>query len=202
MYYTPLEDTVLIGFHALQETEGWSALGINGNGGMKGATFIVVRQDDDGTWIAEDRFAMDYTMPTLDERQDVKLLFAEQEDGQTAWGVVVPQSSCDSDGNDYDIVDRYTSMLWAVGSSHAFGYHIQRGQFQANLMHAPEEPANTDGLASIELRMPDVDVVLGEGGEDPTNTYICSFFDLHEIAASEGFSANDVSSHYPFYLFF
>lgn len=98
-YYTPLNDTVLLGFHALQNTEGWTALGINGNGGMKGANFIVVRQDDSGDFIAEDRYAMDYTMPTLDEQQDVKLLFAEQENGQTAWGVAVPMRTCDKDGN-------------------------------------------------------------------------------------------------------
>ena len=99
LYYTPLEDTVLLGFHALDDTDGWTALGINGNGGMKGATFIVVRQESDGTWIAEDRHAEDYEMPSLDEQQDVRLLFAEQENGQTAWGVAVPKNSCDLDGN-------------------------------------------------------------------------------------------------------
>lgn len=36
LYYTPLNDTVLLGFHALHGTDGWTALGINGNGGMKG----------------------------------------------------------------------------------------------------------------------------------------------------------------------
>ena len=152
MYYTPLEDTVLIGFHAHEDTEGWTALGINGNGGMKGATFIVVRRDDDGTWIAEDRFAEDYAMPALDERQDVKLLFAEQESGQTAWGVAIPMSSCDADGNDYDILDKNQAMLWAVGNDHSFGYHAKRGQYAANLLQAPNERVNTGSL-NYDLRL-------------------------------------------------
>lgn len=193
LYYTPLEESVLLGFHALEDTEGWSALGINGNGGMKGATFIVVRQESDGTWLAEDRYAEDYEMPSLDEQQDVRLLFAEQENGQTAWGVAIPKNSCDLDGNDYEILDRLTNLLWAVGSDHIFGYHAQRGQFQANLLQAPEEPASTVGLSSVELRMPNVTVVMGEGAADPdpTNPYICTYFDLEEIAANEGFSAED-----------
>jgi hypothetical protein len=188
-----MEDAVLVGFHALEDTDGWTALAINGNGGMKGATFIVVRQDDEGIWMAEDRYAMDYVMPTLDEQQDVKLLFAEQENGQTAWGVAIPKNSCDLDGNDYEILDRLTSMLWAIGSDHEFGYHVQRGQFLANLLQAPYEPVDTSDLPSVELLMPNVTVVMGDGGYDETNPYICTYFDLIEVGASEGFSAEDVS---------
>ena len=33
MYYTPLEDLVMIGLHASKDVFGWSALGIAGNGG-------------------------------------------------------------------------------------------------------------------------------------------------------------------------
>eukprot|EP00804_Cyclotella_cryptica_P014627 CCRYP_012662-RA/>CCRYP_012662-RA protein AED:0.27 eAED:0.27 QI:175/1/1/1/1/1/2/513/710 len=188
MYYTPLEDTVLIGFHALNNTEGWTSLGINGNGGMKGATFIVVREED-GAWIAEDRHAMDYVMPTLDDQQDVKLLFAKQENGQTAWGVAIPQNSCDSDGNDYAIQDRTTTMLWAVGGSHTFGTHTARGQFQANLLQAPKQLPSTDYLSYVELLMPNVTVVMGEGGTDPTNPYICAYYDLEEIGPSMGITS-------------
>ncbi|KAL3783071.1 hypothetical protein HJC23_012108 [Cyclotella cryptica] len=190
MYYTPLEDTVLLGFHALKNTEGWTALGINGNGGMKGATFITVREDG-GDWIAEDRHAMDYVMPALDDQQDVRLLFAKQENGQTAWGVVIPQNSCDSDGNDYEILDRMTTMLWAVGSSHTFATHTARGQFQANLMQAPKELPSTDELPYFEILMPNVTIKMGEGGTDPTNPYICSYYDLAEIGQSSGFAPEE-----------
>lgn len=84
-------------------------------------------------------------------------------------------------------------MLWAVGSNHNFLYHDARGQFQANLLQAPEEPTSTEGLSFVELRMPNVTVVMGEGGEDESNPYICSIFDLEEIAAEQGFKAEDVS---------
>lgn len=155
---------------------------------------MTVRQDDDGSFVAEDRYAMGYEMPTMDEQQDVKLLFAEQdENGQTAWGVAIPQNSCDESGNDYEILSRSSNMLWAVGSGHDFGYHMARGQFQANLLEAPQEPASTDGLASVELRMPNVTVIMGEGGGDEKNPYICSYFDLDEIAAQGSFTAEDVS---------
>ncbi|KAL7516290.1 hypothetical protein ACHAWX_001320 [Stephanocyclus meneghinianus] len=133
---------------------------------------------------------MDYVMPTLDVQQDVKLLFAKQEKGQTAWGVAIPQNSCDSDGNDYAIQDRMTTMLWAVGSSHIFGTHTARGQFQANLMQAPKELPSTDDLPYIELLMPNVTVQMGEGGTDPTNPYICSYYDLAEIGPSMGITPN------------
>ena len=33
LYYTPLDDLVMIGLHASQDVFGWSALGIAGNGG-------------------------------------------------------------------------------------------------------------------------------------------------------------------------
>lgn len=83
---------------------------------MKGASQIVVRKDDTtGDWIAEDRNSADYVTPSLDEQQDVQLLFAQQDEdsGETAWGVVIPQNSCDEDGFDYAIEDRNTFMLWA-----------------------------------------------------------------------------------------
>lgn len=84
-------------------------------------------------------------------------------------------------------------MLWAVGNSHDFAYHAQRGQFQANLLQAPAEPSSTEGLSSVDLRMPNVTVVMGEGGEDETNPYICSYFDLEAISSEQDFSTGDVS---------
>ena len=36
MYYTPLDDTVMLGLHATEGVTGWSSLAPAGNGGMKG----------------------------------------------------------------------------------------------------------------------------------------------------------------------
>jgi len=51
-------------------------------------------------------------------------------------------------------------------------------------MNAPQTfPESTDNY--VDVRMPDVDVVLGEGGTDPTNAYICSYFDMLELIPSD-----------------
>ena len=36
MYYTPLDDTIMLGLHATEGVTGWSSLAPAGNGGMKG----------------------------------------------------------------------------------------------------------------------------------------------------------------------
>ena len=145
MYYTPTEDTIMPGLHATKNAPGWTALAFGGNGGMKGASQIVVRRDDTtDEWKAEDRHSMDYTMPTLDAQQDVRLLFAlqDEQDGQTAWGVMIPKNSCDPD--DYDIQDKRMYMHWALGSDHTFGYHTARGQFHASMWQAPKVFPSTE----------------------------------------------------------
>ena len=54
MYYTPMRNNVMVGLHILEDSYGWSSLGPGGNGGMKGASQIVVRKNNDGKWVAED----------------------------------------------------------------------------------------------------------------------------------------------------
>jgi len=193
MYYTPLEDTVMLGMHVTEGSTGWTALATAGNGGMKGASQIVVRKDETGEWIAEDRYSMDYTTPILDEQQDVQLLFAQQDEdaGETAWGVLIPQDSCD-DPYDYAIEDKSVFMLWAMGSSQAFGYHgNSRGQFMANLLSAPLVQPSTEGLAYVDFVMPNVPVVMGEGGNDPTNPYVCTYFDMNVLGQEHNFTGDD-----------
>ena len=124
---------------------------------------------------------MDYVIPDLDESQDVKLLFADQTaDGETSWAVLVPMNSCDPD--DYPIQNVSMFMHWAIGDSHTFGYHgTRRGQFHANLMNTPMEFPGTEGLPFVDFLMPNVPVVIGNEERDPTNPYICSFFDLDQL---------------------
>jgi DOMON domain len=187
MYYKPFteEGNLMLGLHATQETFGWTALALAGNGGMKGASQIVVRQEN-GTWVAEDRHSVDYVTPVLDESQDVRLLFADQtEDGETSWAALLPMKSCDED--DYAIEDTSVYMHWAIGSDHDFGFHgTRRGQFHANLLKAPSELPSFEGLPFVDFLMPNVAVELGEGGAEPTNPYICSFFDLDQLANGTG----------------
>ena len=198
MYYTPLPDqgNIMLGFHATQDTFGWTALALAGNGGMKGASHVVVRKSNRNEWVAEDRFSHTYATPTLDQQQDVKLIFAEQTDaGETLWAVLLPMNSCDD--RDYPIVDASVFMLWAIGADHDFGYHTQRGQFHVNLLQPPagsldrespmvntlqgQDSENSSTQDFIELRVPSV-AINGGVNSDKTNPYICSAFDLDRVA--------------------
>jgi len=194
MYYTPLNDTIMLGLHATEGVTGWSSLAPAGNGGMKGASQIVVRKDEaTDEWIAEDRYSMEYQMPSMDEKQDVQLLFAQQDEdtGETAWGVVIPQNSCD-EPYDYAIEDRNTFMLWALGNSHPFSFHgADRGQFTANLMGPPPTTIDLDSYDSVDLLMPNVPVVRGEKNLDPMNPFICSYFDMNVMGEEMGFTEED-----------
>lgn len=182
----------MLGLHATQDAEGWSALALAGNGGMKGASQIVVRKDDaTQEWVAEDRYSSDYVTPTLDEQQDVRLLFAHQELGETAWGVLLPLDSCDTQ-QDYPIQNITVFMHWALGNDHAFSFHgNRRGQFHANLLSAPKEEEDTTGLEYMDFLNPNVTVVAGEGASDETNPYVCTYFDLDVLSEGRGFDSND-----------
>lgn len=220
MYYKPMPEqgNLMLGLHATKETLGWTALAFAGNGGMKGASQIVVRQvensdsdtnsGDPTKWIAEDRNSQAYSTPVLDESQDVKLLFANQtEEGETSWGVLLPLQSCDAENVDYPVQDISRYMHWALGedADHGFFFHgARRGQFHANLMRPPPEDSamssamtltavtkqanpqelqdeKKEDLLAVEILMPNIDVVIGEEGGDPTNPYKCTFFDWDKI---------------------
>lgn len=201
LYYTPTDEkgNALLGLRAPGHAAGWSSLALAGNGGMKGASQIVVRQDGEGEWVAEDRYSDDYVTPDLDESQDVQLLFATQSESDgTSWGVALRADSCDE--RDYPVVDRSVWMHWALGAAHAFGFHgNNRGQFKANLMREPgyspsavsaipiaprsSAAGGVEETETVDIRMPNVDVVAGANASDATNPYICSYFDMEEIKA-------------------
>ena len=117
-----------------------------------------MRKDESGEWIAEDRYSFDKVTPSLDEKQDVQLLFAQQDDdtGETAWGVVIPQDSCD-DPYDYAIEDKSILLLYAFGQSHDFAFHGgNRGTFTGNLLGPPPEIPDMGDYDYFDLVMPNV----------------------------------------------
>eukprot|EP00931_Biecheleriopsis_adriatica_P115438 TRINITY_DN91222_c0_g1_i1.p1 TRINITY_DN91222_c0_g1~~TRINITY_DN91222_c0_g1_i1.p1 ORF type:complete len:710 (-),score=132.45 TRINITY_DN91222_c0_g1_i1:108-1991(-) len=167
---------------------GWSALALAGNGGMKGAQQIVVRKVD-GNFVAEDRYSEAYSQPTLSDEQDVSLIFATEEGGSVTWSVMLPVDSCKSAvanfSRNYPIQNVSRWMHWALGSDHNFAYHsTSRGQFHANLISGPSEKPSFDNLLEVDIRMPNASVVLGEGGTDATNPYVCGIFDLEKMLPS------------------
>jgi len=161
---------------------GWSAIGIGGNGGMKGASQIVVRKDVYGEWVAEDRYSLDYVQPAMDSKQDVLLLFAEERpDYGIEWGVLLPLDSCDVD--DYPIKDFDRWVHWALGSSHKFDYHSSRGQIFLNLVSGPKDvPPDIHASEEYDLRMPSVPVETWDGQTIATSDYKCGVFDMEQVA--------------------
>ncbi|CAJ1458985.1 unnamed protein product [Effrenium voratum] len=72
-------------------------------------------------------------------------------------------------------------MHWALGASHDFTYHPRRGQFHANLISGPTVELDMSGYQNISMTMPNVPVVLGPGGYDQKNPYVCNIFNLEEM---------------------
>lgn len=181
-------DFMKLGMDLKGHTGAWSALATAGNGGMKGARMIVVRKDTSSAWIAEDRYSQDYVTPSLYSKQDVHLMFAKEANGGTSWAVLLPINACKSMENGFetnyplsDDVNRW--MLWAIGSSHSFGYHKSRGQFQTNLLSGPKITPSTAGHDTVDIVMPDVPVVTAAGGSDAKNPYICVIVDLQKLTS-------------------
>ena len=96
----------------------------------------------------------------MDEHQEVRLLFARQEDdaGETAWGVAMPRNSCDEAGLDFEIQDRTTFLIWAYGGSHSFGHHAARGQFTVNLLSSPPSHPDLSAYDPLDFLMLYTDV--------------------------------------------
>lgn len=172
---------LMLGMHIAGHT-GWSSLALAGNGGMKGANYVVVRKNDDGEFVAEDRFSLDYVTPQLAARQNVRLMFANEENGGTSWGVLMQKQPCDDDV--YPIEDISRFILWAKSptQSHAFGYHgaITRGQFKFNMVSGPTTPPDFTGLNTVDVLMTNMNVThLNDASA--TNSYKCQVFDLEQI---------------------
>lgn len=175
---------VKLGLHAKSHTRGWSALGFAGNGGMKGASEIVVRIGDNGDWVAEDRFSLDYVTPSLDTKQDVRLIFATDNGVNTSWGVILPKDSCDID--DYSTENVSRTFLWALGGSHTFNQHVARGQFHANLISGIVPFAPLTNVTEVSLRM---NATVASASRDLANPYICGIFDLRVLVPDQDFSS-------------
>ncbi|CAE7220545.1 moxd1 [Symbiodinium sp. CCMP2592] len=157
---------------------------------MKGAQQFVVRKEA-GQFVAEERYSADYVTPQLQPSQEVTLIFASEEGGNIAWGVLVPMKAC-SGGNRYPIEDVSKFMHWALGAEHAFFHHSRRGQFHANLVSGPPTTEDMSSYSSADILMPDVSVVMGAGGNDVKNPYICGIFDLEQLLPA----GKDISSKF------
>eukprot|EP00437_Effrenium_voratum_P029416 CAMPEP_0181404130 /NCGR_PEP_ID=MMETSP1110-20121109/4082_1 /TAXON_ID=174948 /ORGANISM="Symbiodinium sp., Strain CCMP421" /LENGTH=536 /DNA_ID=CAMNT_0023526471 /DNA_START=243 /DNA_END=1853 /DNA_ORIENTATION=+ len=179
MYYGVTGDFLKLGLSVSAESDaGWSALAFGGNGGMKGAQQFVVRKVD-GRFVAEERYSKSFTTPQLQAVQQVQLIFATEESGHVAWGILLPLNSCE-EGERYGVED-VSIMQWALGAGHDFLQHVRRGSMRVNLLSGPSN-LNLAGLKNykkVTLRMPNIS--LPHVNANVQNQWVCAFFDLKEV---------------------
>lgn len=177
VYTGPEDDFLKLGMHVSGGVKGWTSLAFGGNGGMKGAHEVVVRQKD-SVFVAEDRYSNDYVTPQLDGAQHTKLIFASQDSEKTTWAVLLPMNTCDD--QDYPILDINGYMLWAFGATHDFSYHgqINRGQFHLNPLSGPKVVANLTDITTHKLVAPKIEVKATNEVKDKSNPYKCAIHDL------------------------
>eukprot|EP00756_Hemistasia_phaeocysticola_P026013 Hpha_TRINITY_DN16036_c3_g6::TRINITY_DN16036_c3_g6_i1::g.120620::m.120620 len=102
---------------------GWVGVGIaeQSAGSMPGADILVVRQESSGQWIVEDRHALAFAAPVLDEIQDWKIDGATVDNG-TLYATIHRKFDT-QDGQDRPIVGGSMLILWARGQTHTFWKH-------------------------------------------------------------------------------
>lgn len=176
----------------------WMAVGINEHGGMEGLDAIIVRKDEAGNAIAEDRYAEAQGKPELDKGSNgrVELLgFWEDDadDGRTRAWVRRAASVCDDkEGNSIHIsaVDPYllglgtegkhdvavpNSVLWSYGASDSFTYHShRRGVFIAHFT-TPPSAKHSDTFSSLRITFPNIPL-----SSETRNDYHCIVQELDQ----------------------
>lgn len=180
MYYGPSGDFLKLGLF-VESHSGWSALAFGGNGGMKGAQQFVVRKVNNA-FVAEERYSTDYVTPELQPAQEIALISPARRMATLpgVWrshGAPVPQERG---------IQWKTLAVSCIGpwESHDFYHHTSRGQFHANLISGPATMEDFSNAQNISFTMPDVSVVMGAGGNDEKNPYLCTLFDLSQMLPS------------------
>lgn len=196
-----VKDETSVEFFLQRRGSGWMAIGINTYiTGMKDSDFLVVRKEN-GTAVAEDRYSLSYTVPTLDAVQDVELLGYWEKDGVVNAWVRRRTTTCDDDDSPIlNIMDDITDvsshelggyahcLLWALGESDnfstVFDKHVERGSTRVNFYQ--DDPAigashkideSSDDTFILEDHYDDIPI-----WSNQTNTYWCITKEIPEEA--------------------
>lgn len=112
-------------------TSGWIGLGLGepGAGAMPGGDFVICTAE--GT--VEDRFALDYVTPSLDEQQDWSLTGSGSAAGDTWCELTRALDTGDAQDRKLDAGDHPVGFMFAYGNSDAFGQHLSTQRFTAQL---------------------------------------------------------------------
>eukprot|EP01097_Dermamoeba_algensis_P004434 TRINITY_DN2893_c0_g1_i1.p1 TRINITY_DN2893_c0_g1~~TRINITY_DN2893_c0_g1_i1.p1 ORF type:complete len:569 (-),score=81.90 TRINITY_DN2893_c0_g1_i1:66-1772(-) len=161
-------------FGVSAQTNGWVALGLSPNGGMRGADIWTVRSVD-GVFVVEDRFSPDFVTPVLDSTQDVKILWASRNNGATSFIIQRRLESCD-DSQDLDISNKSIAVAYAISAEDddQFTKHGQiRGSLHLNffLPKLPQPPPSN--MSSITIQTTNFRVP-----KNHSTTYTCQGFTI------------------------
>jgi hypothetical protein len=145
-----------ISFTVEAATQNWIGIGIAPtlHSTMVHGTFYVVTSDGK---LTQYRGAEKNTKPLSSEyTSGLKLVHYEYNNAEKTTTFTI-ERNLKADGNDYDITDSYTSFLYAIGKSTAFGYH---GDLRGGLLVNFWEPEN-DKVPDFGALLNGNDLIIG-----------------------------------------
>ncbi|XP_069946724.1 MOXD1 homolog 1-like isoform X2 [Cherax quadricarinatus] len=175
MLWTPRKDDIIIEVQVV--TTGYVGLGFSPIGTMKGSDIMLGWVDDDGKVYLEDRYASGYSVPMIDNSQDVELLGGYQNDTHTVLRFSRPWVTCEPK-TDMQLSNNTIRMIWSYDKEDPTDvtsprYHDQRGTVSLRLKAPPLMQPLTDDVKMWDVISPNVNLP-----DNVTTLYWCQ---LHKI---------------------
>ncbi|KAK8740900.1 hypothetical protein OTU49_002761, partial [Cherax quadricarinatus] len=144
---------------------------------MKGSDIMLGWVDDDGKVYLEDRYASGYSVPMIDNSQDVELLGGYQNDTHTVLRFSRPWVTCEPK-TDMQLSNNTIRMIWSYDKEDPTDvtsprYHDQRGTVSLRLKAPPLMQPLTDDVKMWDVISPNVNLP-----DNVTTLYWCQ---LHKI---------------------
>ncbi|XP_071518366.1 DBH-like monooxygenase protein 1 homolog [Panulirus ornatus] len=184
MLWTPQENDIIIEVQVA--TAGYVGLGFSPKGGMKGADIVMGWVDDSGRVMLHDQYSDGYTVPKVDESQDVELLGGYQNDTHTVLRFSRPWVTCDH--NDIRLSGDTVRLVWFFANEDptddmTMKDHDQQGE-RSILLKEPTFVAPTldDHTKAWELLAPNVTLP-----HDLDTLYWCKLFKIPPIKSKNQF---------------
>ncbi|XP_071959950.1 DBH-like monooxygenase protein 1 homolog [Antedon mediterranea] len=177
-----VEDDSII-FEVRANTTGYVGIGLNSNGGMKGAD-IMMAWVVDGTPFISDRHGIGNEEPKVDTLDDYEMLYGSEADGLTTIGYQRKLVTCDV--NDYDITSDTVRVMWSYhpddpddGQTAVYHGPQWRGVKSVVFINVGSSKVNElpEGTNSFDILMDNVLVP-----EDTATTYWANHREIPELA--------------------
>jgi len=194
LHWSFSEDRTDITFTITAELEDkWIALGVSSGGGMKWAEHFICNPADN---TLKHGWSADYVTPTILEEEYSGLQEATVVDGTSTCRYTIPTESCM--GEDYDIGQYMTRVIYATGDASSFAYHgEERGHvlvsfnIDQSLLEVPLPSEDEIGVSVHKW-----DIVLAVEIPAQLNSYYCSL-STHPDAVNYKAGMADAEADYP-----